>query len=259
MSKLQLNIVIIGAGNVSWHLARELQKKGQHISQVYNRSVEGALSLSRKLKCDFTTRYEDINKDADLYIIAVKDSAIEEVAAQLGAIDKLVVHTSGAIQQDVLIQERRGVFYPLQTFSKEKKLNFKKIPFCIEAKKSQDFNTLMRLATLLSPLVYNINSHQRKVLHIAAVFACNFSNYMYMTADNILSKEDIPLDILFPLIKETASKITKHKPKDVQTGPAVRNDEATIDAHLNYLNHGKDFEMYKLLTNNIIDENSNEL
>lgn len=259
LSKLQLNIVIIGAGNVSWHLARELQKKGQNILQVYNRSVEGALDLSRKLKCDFTTRYEGINKEADLYIIAVKDSAIEEVSAQLDTANKLVVHTSGAIQQDVIKHERRGVFYPLQTFSKKKKLNFKKIPFCIEAAKSQDFNTLMRLATLLSPLVYNINSHQRKVLHVAAVFACNFSNYMYMTADSILKKEDIPLDILYPLIKETASKITKHKPKDVQTGPAVRNDESTLEAHLNYLKAGKNYEMYKLLTNNILDENHNEL
>ncbi len=258
MSQLRLNIVIIGSGNVAWHLSRELQKKDQKIIQIYNRSVENALSLSSILQCDFTTRYDELNKDADLYILTVKDSAIDEVSKKLITNNKLVVHTSGAIEQDVIQHERRGVFYPLQTFSKKKKLNFKKIPFCIEASKSEDFNTLMRLATLLSPMVYNINSHQRKILHVAAVFACNFANYMYMSADKILQKEDIPLDILHPLIKETASKITKHKPKDVQTGPAVRNDEFTIKSHLNYLK-GKEKSVYKQLTKNIIEENKDEL
>lgn len=259
MSKLKLNIVIVGAGNVAWHLAKELQKKEQNILQVYNRSVESAISLSRRLQCDFTTRIEDLNRDADLYILAVKDSVIEEVSASLALENKLVVHTSGAIEQNVIKYNRRGVLYPLQTFSKEKKLNFKNIPFCIEANKSEDYNTLMRLSTLLSPMVYNINSHQRKVLHVAAVFACNFSNYMYMISDQILGKESIPLDILHPLIKETASKITKHAPKNVQTGPAAREDKSTIDAHLNYLGDGKNYDIYKILTENIIKTNSDEL
>jgi len=259
MSKLSLNIVLIGAGNVAWHLAQELQSKGQNILQVYNRSVEPALELSRKLGCDFTTRIEDITADADLYIIAVKDSAIGEVANSLRLKGKLVVHTSGAIEQDVISTKRRGVFYPLQTISKEKKLNFKTIPFCIEASKSEDFNLLMRLATLLSPMVYSINSHQRKVLHVAAVFACNFSNFMYMMADDILHKEDIPLDILQPLIKETAAKIKKHKPKTVQTGPAVRKDSETIEKHIEYLKEGNYYDIYKLLTESIISKNENEL
>ena len=172
---------------------------------------------------------------------------------------KLVVHTSGAIEQDVIPTKRRGVFYPLQTISKEKKLNFKTIPFCIEASKSEDFNLLMRLATLLSPMVYSINSHQRKVLHVAAVFACNFSNFMYMMADDILNKEDIPLDILQPLIKETAAKIKKHKPKAVQTGPAVRQDNETIEKHIEYLKEGNYYDIYKLLTESIISKNENEL
>lgn len=259
LSKLKLNIVIVGAGNVAWHLAKELQKREQNILQVYNRSVEAAISLSRRLKCDFTTRIEDLNNDADLYILTVKDSVIEEVSASLNLENKLVIHTSGAIEQDIIKHERRGVLYPLQTFSKEKILNFKNIPFCIEASKSEDYNLLMRLANLLSPMVYNINSHQRKVLHVAAVFACNFSNYMYMISDEILNKESIPLNILHPLIKETASKITKHKPKNVQTGPAVRKDESTIDTHLNYLKEGNNYDIYKLLTENILAQNKNEL
>ena len=259
MSKLKLKIVIVGAGNVAWHLGKELQKYDQEILQVYNRSVEPAISLARKLDSDFTTRIDDLNTEADLYIIAVKDSAIAQVSESLLLKNKLVVHTSGAIEKDCIKQERNGVFYPLQTFSKEKKLNFKNIPFCIEASKSEDFNTLMRLATLLSPKVYNINSHQRKVLHIAAVFACNFSNFMYMIADDILQKEKIPLDILQPLIKETASKINKLKPKDVQTGPAVRKDKSTINTHLDYLDEGAHFEIYKMLTQTILDKNKNEL
>ena len=259
MSKLKLNIVIVGAGNVAWHLAKELQKKEQKIIQVYNRSVEPAISLSHRLKCDFTTRIEDINQKADLYILTVKDSIIEEVSELINIKNKLIVHTSGAVEQDVIKHKRRGVFYPLQTFSKEKKLNFKNIPFCIEASTSEDYSTLMRLATLLSPKVYNIDSNQRKVLHVAAVFACNFSNYMYMISDEILSDNNIPLDILYPLIKETATKITKHKPKDVQTGPAVREDKSVIEEHLNFLKNGKNYDIYKLLSKNIIDKNKDEL
>ena len=259
MSKLKLNIVIVGAGNVAWHLAKELQKKEQKIIQVYNRSVEPAISLSHRLKCDFTTRIEDINQKADLYILAVKDSIIEEVSELINIKNKLIVHTSGAVEQDVIKHKRRGVFYPLQTFSKEKKLNFKNIPFCIEASTSEDYSTLMRLATLLSPKVYNIDSNQRKVLHVAAVFACNFSNYMYMISDEILSDNNIPLDILYPLIKETATKITKHNPKDVQTGPAVREDKSVIEEHLNFLKNGKNYDIYKLLSKNIIDKNKDEL
>ena len=117
----------------------------------------------------------------------------------------------------------------------------------------------MRLATLLSPMVYNIDSNQRKVLHVAAVFACNFTNYMYMISDEILSDKNIPLDILYPLIKETATKISKHKPKEVQTGPAVRKDQSVIDDHLNYLKKGINYDIYKLLSKNIIDKNKHEL
>jgi predicted short-subunit dehydrogenase-like oxidoreductase (DUF2520 family) len=259
LSKLKLKIVIVGAGNVAWHLAKELQKNDQEILQIFNRSVEPAMTLARKLNCDFTTRLDALNTNADLYIIAVKDSAIEQVSESLVLENKLVVHTSGAIEKDCIKHERNGVFYPLQTFSKEKKLNFKNIPFCIEATKSEDYNTLMRLATLLSPIVYNINSHQRKVLHVAAVFACNFSNFMYMIADDILQKEKIPLEILQPLIKETASKIKKLKPKEVQTGPAVRGDKSTISSHLNYLEEGAHFDIYKILTETILDKNKNEL
>ena len=143
MSKLKLNIVIVGAGNVAWHLAKELQKKEQKIIQIYNRSVEPAISLSQRLKCDFTTRIEDINENADLYILTVKDSVIEEVSELIKIENKLIVHTSGAVEKDVIKHKRRGVFYPLQTFSKEKKLNFKHIPFCIEASTSEDYSTLM--------------------------------------------------------------------------------------------------------------------
>lgn len=259
MRTLKLNIVIVGAGNVAWHLAKELQNQEQNIVQVYNRSESELRTLARRLKCDYTTEIKDINPDADLYILTVKDSVIEEVSASLNLNDKLVVHTSGAIDQDVIKHSRRGVFYPLQTFSKKKKLNFKEIPFCIEASKSEDYNTLMRLATLMSPIVYNINSHQRKVLHVAAVFACNFSNYMYMISDEILNKESIPLDILHPLIKETASKVSSYKPKDVQTGPAVRKDKEVIETHLEYLKEGKNYDIYKLLSETIIHKNNDEL
>ena len=124
MSTLKLNIVILGAGNVAWHLSKELQNKEQNILQVYNRSEKEARSLSRRLKCDYTTEIDQLNQNADLYILTVKDSVIAEVADSLSLKDKLIVHTSGAIDQDVIKHKRRGVFYPLQTFTKKKKLNF---------------------------------------------------------------------------------------------------------------------------------------
>ncbi len=256
---LQLKIVIIGAGNVAWHLGKGLQDKGQIIHQVYNRSIDPAISLSKRLQCDYTNKIKDISTKADLYIIATKDSAIKKISESLNINNQLVVHTSGIEDINTIKHNRNGVFYPLQTISKKRKLDFKNTPFCIETSRSKDLSLLSSLAKLLGSKVYNINTHQRKVIHVAAVFACNFSNYMYMISEEILSKEKIPLEILNPLIQETANKINNHKPKDVQTGPAMRKDIYSIKKHLEYLKEGNKHDIYKLITENIIAINKHEL
>lgn len=252
-----LKIAMIGAGNVASHLTPALAEKGHDICCVYSRTRFSAKTLADLIGCRFTTKIDDIDSDADIYIISVSDAVIKEVASHPFFKDKFVVHTSGAFDINCLHVERAGVLYPLQTMSKEKEIDFKQIPFCVEASFSQDYSLLMQLAQQLTHHVYNIDSEQRKVLHVAAVFACNFSNYMYMIAEDILSKKDIPLDILKPLIKETALKAMDHKPAEVQTGPAIRGDENTIGKHLQYLEGSEYQSLYRILTESIQDKNGN--
>lgn len=245
----------MGAGNLAWHLSKEFQKKGQNILQIYNRTEKKAEALSKILQCDFTSKLENINRNADLYILCISDKSIAEIANSLPIENNLVVHTSGAVHQDLIPQDRRGVFYPLQTFSKGKEIDFKGIPFCVEANHENDKKTLIKLAKTLSISVHEISSEQRKTLHLAAVFANNFSNYMYSISEEILSVDNISFDILKPLILETANKIIYHSPKESQTGPAIRDDQTSIDTHLNDLNNGNYYDIYKMLTEKLRAEN----
>lgn len=255
MTNTKLNIVILGAGNLAWHLAQEFQKRGQNILQIYNRSQNKGEVLSKILQCDFTSKLEKINRNADLYLLCLKDKAIAEICHSLPIENKLIVHTSGAVHQDLIPKVKRGVFYPLQTFSKDRKIDFKDIPICIEANDKNDKKILIKLANLVSNRVYEINSEERKTLHLAAVFANNFSNYMYSISEEILNKKSIPFDILKPLILETANKVIKYSPKESQTGPAIRNDQTSIDIHLNDLKHGNYYDIYKMLTEKLRAEN----
>lgn len=249
-----MNIVLIGAGNVATHLGLALTASGHKIVQVYSRTEETARQLADKLSATFTTDINSISGDADIYIIAVKDEAIEDIANQINVSGKLIVHTSGSISMDVLknASENYGVLYPLQTFSKNTEINFKTVPICIEANTELNENSLLSLARDISDNVHLINSQQRKLLHLAAVFACNFSNHMYSIAGDILKKENLAFDMLKPLIMETARKIENNSPGDVQTGPAIREDQEIMDEHLEYLSGSSTYrELYKLISNSI--------
>lgn len=203
-----------------------------------------------------------IRTDADLYIIAVNDTAIGTVAKTLSTLphlqEKLVVHTSGATPSVVLLPHlsRIGIFYPLQTFSIQKEPNFKTIPFCLDAINEKDFLLLENLAQQLSNCTERINDAQRAVLHVAAVFVNNFTNYLYTVGANITEEGGVPFDLLKPLIVETAEKIQKNAPKDMQTGPAVRGDAATIRRHLDFLKGSGYEEIYEILTNQVRDSSS---
>lgn len=256
MSAAKQNIVIIGAGNVATNLGIALFKEGYLISQVFSRTIKSAELLARKINAKAISDLKQLDPTAIIYIIAVKDDAIEQVAKKINLKDKIVVHTSGSIPMNLLknVSKNYGVFYPLQTFSKERNLNFKNIPICIEANNKSTSTTLTYFAKSFCTNVQHINSEQRKTIHLAAVFACNFSNHMYTLAESILIKNKLSLELLKPLIEETAAKIKEHSPSKSQTGPSIRGDKKTMKAHLKMLSSNKNQKkIYELVSKSIID------
>lgn len=245
-----LKVIVIGSGNVAQHLIKVfLQTKEVSLVQAFARQPKSLLHLLPKEK--ITNDYNAL-QEADVYIISVTDNSINEVSSQLPFKNKLVVHTSGTSSIDVLdAKNRKGVFYPLQTFSKSKEVDFSSIPLCLEAKNEEDYKTLELLAKAISNKVYNISSEQRKSLHIAAVFVSNFVNHMYFIGSEICKENKVPFEVLQPLIQEVADKITTLSPKEAQTGPALRNDTKTIEKHIEFLKDSNYQDTYKLLTQSI--------
>ena len=252
LNKFQ-NIVLIGAGNVATHLGKALINAGNKILQVYSRTNESANILATKLNAEHTTNLSQLVNHADLYVLAVSDDVLPDILKELKIENKLIVHNSGFLSMDILKQSSAnyGVFYPLQTFSKSRKVDMKTVPLCIEANSPENLEKLKSLAGQISADVREVNSEQRKKLHLAAVFACNFPNFMYTIADRLLGDSNIDFNILKPLIKETAEKVQDLKPAEVQTGPAVRGDENIMLAHLEML---KDYPAYKKLYQIISEE-----
>lgn len=234
-----MKIVLIGAGNVATHLGVALQRVGYSVVQVYSRTEESASALGAKLSVDYTVCIEEIRRDVDLYIVAVKDAVLQQLASALvkGREQALFVHTAGSMPMDLWkgLVERYGVLYPMQTFSKQREVDFHAVPFFIEASASEELERLHTVATRLSPKVYEATSCQRKHLHLAAVFACNFANHMYALSSHILEKQGIPFEVMLPLIEETAGKVHRLPPVQAQTGPAVRYDENVMSRHLDML------------------------
>lgn len=249
-----MKAVIIGSGNVATHLALAFQKKGIIISQVYSRTSANAELLAQKLNTSFTTHTSGIDRNADIYIYALKDNSFLNLLKRFDLPKAIHVHTSGSIPMKDFYgyTERYGVFYPLQTFSINKEIDFSNVPICIEANTEKLENELIELAKLLTTKTYILSSEQRRRVHLAAVFACNFTNYMYDIAHDIVLGAGIEFDILKPLIMETADKINTLPPREAQTGPAIRYDENIINKHLIMLDNRKHWKaIYKKLTKNI--------
>ncbi|HLA55124.1 MAG TPA: Rossmann-like and DUF2520 domain-containing protein [Flavobacterium sp.] len=248
-----IKVSIIGSGNVAQHLMKAFAKSGAvDLLQVFSRKPE---TISDLISADKIIDDFNALSQADLYIIAVTDSAIAAVSQQLPFTGRLVVHTSGSLSADALdSKNRRGVFYPLQTFTKNKDVDFKMIPICLETENKSDYEVLEHVAKTISGNVFPIDSTQRKALHVAAVFVNNFTNHLYKIANDICTENNVPFDILKPLIAETADKVMVLSPKEAQTGPAKRNDTNTIDAHLAFLSNGNLQPIYKILTQSIIDD-----
>ncbi len=250
-------IVIIGAGNVATNLAFAFKKYTVEI-HIHSRTEKSAKLLAEKLNCPYSFEINNIPSNADLYIISVTDNAVfnlaENTLLKKKIENNLIVHTAGSVPADILktLSGNYGVFYPLQTFSKNKILDFKNIPVCIEANSGFNYNFILKTASAISENVKNINSEQRKYIHIAAVFANNFTNRMAGIAEEILKENNIDFDILLPLLQETFEKLKKESPGKIQTGPAVRNDEKILKKHLELLKNKPDLQkIYKFVSDNI--------
>jgi predicted short-subunit dehydrogenase-like oxidoreductase (DUF2520 family) len=242
-----IKVILLGSGNVATHLFQAFSKaNGIELVQVFSRTISKDFPETLQ-----TSDYKEINA-ADVYIICVSDSAISSVSSQLSFENRLVVHTSGSTDINVLdSKNRKGVFYPLQTFTKNKSVDFSQIPICIETEVPTDFEIIEKLAKSVSNSVYLINGNQRKALHVSAVFVCNFTNHLYTIGNTICVENNIPFEILQPLIEETAKKIKSLAPSEAQTGPAVRNDQKTIQKHIDFLTNENQKEIYKILTKSI--------
>jgi predicted short-subunit dehydrogenase-like oxidoreductase (DUF2520 family) len=245
-----IKVVLIGTGNVAKFLFDEFSTHPQlSIEQVVGRNI-AALDYFKE-RANVSSNYKEL-KRADIYILAVKDTAIEKVSKDAGIQEGLMVHTSGSIAMEALPENvRRGVFYPLQTFSGVAPGNRKNIPICLEAEKEVDYSLLEQLANYISTAVYRISSEKRRQLHLAAVFANNFSNHMYFMAAEICEEHGLPFELLKPLILETSEKILQQSPYTAQTGPARRNDLKTIEEHLSLLSRPEQQKAYSTLTESI--------
>jgi predicted short-subunit dehydrogenase-like oxidoreductase (DUF2520 family) len=245
-----IKVSIIGSGNVAQHLIKAFSKSTEiELVQVFSRQKE---SVSHLLDLDKITDDFNALAEANLFIIAVSDDAISDVSKQIPFENQLVVHTSGSVSLNSLDNKnRKGVFYPLQTFTKNKAVDFKIIPLCLESENDADFQLLEKVAQSISDKVFAISSEQRKALHVAAVFVNNFVNHLYQIGNDICTENQVPFEILKPLIQETSEKVMTLSPKEAQTGPAKRNDTDTINAHSSFLTDENQKNIYKILTQSI--------
>lgn len=246
-------ISLIGAGNVGSHLAQRFHALEIPIKQICSRTHTSALELAKLVDAEAVEKVEDLEVDVDLVILSVPDDQIEIISDKIKKSKTLVVHTSGSISREVLdIHENRGVFYPLQSFRKNKPIDWQDIPVCVDANSNEQLVFLEELGNKISEKVYRLKDRQRASLHVAAVFANNFSNHMLHLAERIAKREDVPFELLQPLIRETLNRVEGNLPSQMQTGPAKRGDKDVIQRHLDFLEPFADERrLYDLLSEHI--------
>ncbi|WP_409529519.1 Rossmann-like and DUF2520 domain-containing protein [Soonwooa sp.] len=244
-----VKIAIIGSGNVAYHLAKALKQTEQNLVQIFGRNQDVLISISKELDIPVST-----NKlaDADLYIISVSDSSVEEVSKLIKNPNAIVAHTSGSLPKEILKGDyNKASFYPLQTFSKSKNLDYAEIPFFIEAEDKDVEAILTEVASEISRHVEVADFEKRKYIHLTAVFACNFVNHLFARAKEISDSQQISFDYFMPLIEETFDKIKSVTPKDAQTGPAVRNDKRILEAHKELIKNPEQLAIYEVMNDSI--------
>lgn len=271
-----MKIVLIGAGNLATHLGKALHAAGHDMLQVFSRTMQSAETLASLLDAEPLTDIAQVRDDADVYIFSVKDSALVQLVAQLcrheadglgedgavnalrkakkGELERVFLHTAGSMPMSVFkgMAQHYGVLYPMQTFSKQREVDFSIIPCFVEANDEFAQKQIEGLAREISGRVYQLSSEDRKYLHLSAVFACNFANHCYAISQELLEEHGIPFDVMLPLINETAAKVHEMKPKDAQTGPAVRYDENVIGKQSKLLeNHPHFKKVYDSMSKSI--------
>ena len=240
-----MKIVLIGAGNLATHLGKALHAAGHDMVQVFSRTMQSAETLASLWDAEPLTDMAQVRDDADVYIFSVKDSALEQLISQLcGGEKKVFLHTAGSMPMSVFRGKalHYGVLYPMQTFSKQREVDFSIIPCFIEANDEFALKQIEGLAGQISHRVYQLSSEDRKYLHLSAVFACNFANHCYAASQELLQQHGIPFDVMLPLIDETAAKVHGMTPKEAQTGPAVRYDENVIGKQIQLLENQPYFQ-----------------
>lgn len=256
-----MDIILIGAGRLATQLALALREKGRHrILSVYSRTLTSACALAQKVNAEATNDITSLPSHADAFIMAVKDDALPTLAVQLAShlsedsnAASPVFHTAGSIDMDVLATiPHHGVIYPIQTFSKERPVDFAQIPFFIEASDAETLTVARTIASSVSSNVECLDSLRRRQLHLAAVFACNFTNHCYTLAADILERNGLDFSVILPLITETASKVATMHPREAQTGPAVRYDKTVIEHQRQMLaNNPLTQQIYQLMSESI--------
>lgn len=249
-----MRIVLFGTGNVATRLGTAFKSANIEIVQVFSRSEAGAARLSGILGCPHTTSKTEVEADADFYIIAVTDEAISDVISGVKISKQIVVHTSGSVQMDILssFSENYGVLYPLQTLSVQKETDLGQVPFCIESNSQASLDKLRELASSVSKNVVCMDSPRRRQIHLAAVFVCNFVNHFYSIGESLLKDQPTDFELLKPLIRETASNAIHFSPSMVQTGPAVRGNNAVMEKHLEMLKDYPEWQLfYELISKDI--------
>ncbi len=254
-----MKLCFVGAGNLATRIALEMRRIGLEIGQIYSRTQESAERLAGQVGCRWTTDLTAIETDADIYVFSLKDQALEDVVARMRPNRGIWIHTAGSMPMSLFSgrASHYGVVYPLQTFSKERKVAFEHIPFFIEGDAPETERLLSELVSRISNNVHLLSSKKRKTLHLAAVFACNFSNHMYALAARILKEDGLDCNWLLPLIDETAAKVHEMSPLEAQTGPAVRFDENVMNNHLAMLSDPDLKALYRQLSRSIYKESNN--
>ena len=255
-----MKIVFLGAGNLATRLSLAMQRVGMQIGQVYSHTEASARQVATRLGCPWTNDLSALQEDGDLYVFSLKDTVLSDVISKVKPNNGMWVHTAGSMPMSVFegYAQRFGVLYPLQTFSKGRNVNFDVIPIFLEANTDKNADYLKNIASALSENVRFMSSEKRRSLHLAAVFACNFTNHIYTLSYKLLENESIPADVLLPLIDETVSKIHSMPPAAAQTGPAIRYDENVINKHLAMLDDPDMQAIYRLLSQSIHKEAQNE-
>lgn len=257
-----LSVSIIGSGNVANSIGISMLNAGFKIKYVYSRNIKKAQKLAKILKAKFTNNPEIIKKQSAINFICITDSAINDVAKKIANSNSVLIHTSGSTDIEVLKKYTKncGVFYPVQTFSIQAIQDFSKINVCVEFSNKNVYNILQNIGKKLKVNLIKLNSSQRLNLHIAAVFANNFTNHMMAISENLCSSNKIDFNILKPLISETFEKIKNNTPYNVQTGPALRNDKNILKKHLIELKKNINyFKIYSFVSKSIAETYNNKL